>query len=244
MGQHSYLPLLQHQHDALPETARKHRHSSQNKAKPSLSPRNPWRGTVTVVISSVSLPKSKAYNPARCGLGTGHGMHRWQRWHAAVAVDPLPINAICGCNSPHAESSCDAVLFAGLKPAGNGAPIVFFFLLSPPARTFLLTWIPPSRQIVLIIFALRAGSMISPAAGWELRWDGVRLWWVPPEFNALQHFQPMGSAICLSADRERALRETPAALSLLVSLSATEDLSRLGAIIILALKLDRIAKNS
>ena len=60
----------------------------------------------------------------------------------------------------------------------------------------------------------------------------MRLWWVPPEFNALQHFQPMGSAICLSADRERALRETPAALSL----SATEDLSRLGAIIILALK--------
>ena len=47
----------------------------------------------------------------------------------------------------------------------------------------------------------------------------------------------MGSAICLSADRERALRETPAALSLLVSLSATEDLSRLGAIIILALRL-------
>ena len=45
----------------------------------------------------------------------------------------------------------------------------------------------------------------------------------------------MGSAICLSADRERALRETPAALSLLVSLSTTEDLSRLGAIIILAL---------
>jgi len=46
----------------------------------------------------------------------------------------------------------------------------------------------------------------------------------------------MGSAICLSADRERALRETPAALSLLVSLSATEDLSRLISIIILALK--------
>ena len=67
----------------------------------------------------------------------------------------------------------------------------------------------------------------------------MRLWWVPPEFNALQHFQPMGSAICLSADRERALRETPAALSLLVSLSATEDLSRLGAIIILALKEER-----
>jgi hypothetical protein len=45
----------------------------------------------------------------------------------------------------------------------------------------------------------------------------------------------MGSAICLSADRKRALRETPAALSLLVSLSATEDLSRLIPIIILAL---------
>ena len=50
----------------------------------------------------------------------------------------------------------------------------------------------------------------------------------------------MGSAICLSADRERALRETPAALSLLVSLSATEDLSRLGAIIILALSIPGI----
>jgi len=39
--------------------------------------------------------------------------------------------------------------------------------------------------------------------------------------------QRMGAAFCVSADGERACRESPAALSLLLSLSAMEALSQL-----------------
>jgi len=47
--------------------------------------------------------------------------------------------------------------------------------------------------------------------------DGARLWWVPPEFNALRSVQPMTAALERCAGVERARSETPAEFSLFVS---------------------------